>query len=127
MFQGVLAWSVSPAPVDERGQRHRYGDDVVLTRLTVGGRVTLPKELRLAAGLHDGDELEAEVVDDGILLRPCAERDPDQAWYWTPEWQEGEKQIEVDRAAGQFGPVFDSADEFLDALRAHAEPAVAKD
>ncbi|MCY3586257.1 MAG: AbrB/MazE/SpoVT family DNA-binding domain-containing protein [Acidimicrobiales bacterium] len=96
---------------------------MVLTRLAVDGRVTLPKELRLAVGLHDGDELEAEVVGDGILLRPCAERDPDQAWYWTPEWQAGEKQIEVDRAAGRFGPVFDSADEFLGALRAHADRA----
>ncbi|MDE0133818.1 MAG: AbrB/MazE/SpoVT family DNA-binding domain-containing protein [Acidimicrobiaceae bacterium] len=104
---------------------------MVLTRLTVDGRVTLPKELRLAAGLHDGTELEAEVVNDGILLRPCAKRDPDQAWYWTPEWQEGEKQIEVDRAAGRLGPVFDSADEFLDALRAQAdrpsEPSVIED
>ena len=98
-----------------------YRGVMVLTRVTVGGRVTLPKELRLAAGLHDGDELEAEVVNDGILLRPCAERDADQWWYWTPEWQQGEKQIELDRAAGLSGPVFDSADEFLDALRAQAE------
>lgn len=93
---------------------------MVLTRLAVDGRVTLPEELRLAAGLHDGDELEAEVVNGGILLRPCAERDPDQAWYWTPEWQEGEKQIEADRAAGRFGPVFDSADEFVAVLAATA-------
>ncbi|WP_419551754.1 AbrB/MazE/SpoVT family DNA-binding domain-containing protein [Candidatus Poriferisodalis sp.] len=77
---------------------------MVLARLTVGGRVTLPKELRLAAGLHDGDELEAEVVSDGILLRPCAERDPEQGWYWTPEWQEGEKQIELDRATSWIHP-----------------------
>ena len=96
---------------------------MVLMRLTVGSGVTLPKELRLAAGLHDGDELEAEVVNDGILLRPCTERDPDQGWYWTPEWQQGEKQIEIDRAAGRFGPVFDSADEFLDALRTRADKA----
>ncbi len=101
----------------------KYLDAMVLTRLSGDGQVTLPKELRLAAGLHDGDELEAEVVSDGILLRPCAERDPDQEWYWTPEWQEGENQIEVDRAAGRLGPTFDSADEFLDGLRALAERA----
>jgi len=50
-----------------------------------------------------------------------AERDPDQAWYWTPEWHGGEEQIELDRAAGRFGPAFDSADEFLDALRVRAD------
>ena len=54
------------------------------------------------------------------LLGRVSERDPDQAWYWTPEWQEGEQQIELDRATGWFGPVFDSAHEFLDALRARA-------
>ncbi len=52
-----------------------------------------------------------------------AERDPNQAWYWTPEWQEGEEQIELDRATGRFGPVFDSADEFLDALQARYDGA----
>lgn len=59
------------------------------------------------------------------LPSPCAERDPDQAWYWTPEWQEGEQQIELDRAAGPSGPVFDSADELPDALRAQADPSAA--
>ena len=107
-----MAGSAASAP--------KYREAMVLTRVTVGGRVTLPEEVRLAAGLHDGDELTAEVVNDGILLRPCAERDPDQWWYWTPEWQEGERQIERDRAAGLSGPVFDSGDEFLDALRARA-------
>jgi hypothetical protein len=62
-------------------------------------------------------------LSDGIPLRPCAERDPDQEWYWTPEWQEGEKQIGADRAAGRFGPTFDSAGEFLDGLRALADRA----
>ena len=76
-----------------------------------------------AADLRDGDELEAEVVNDGIPLRPCSGHDPDQARYWTPEWQAGEKQIEVDRAAGRFGPVFDSADVLLDALQARADRA----
>src|SRR5689334_5126252 len=25
---------------------------------------------------------------------------PSQAWYWTPEWQKGEREAEADRAAG---------------------------
>ena len=81
------------------------------------GRVTIPKNLRRQARLSEGDELEVEVTSDGILLRPCSERDQDQWWYWTDEWQAGEQQIVEDRAAGRRGPVFVSGEEFLAALR----------
>lgn len=46
-----------------------------------------------------------------------AEWPKDQWWYWTGEWQAGERQISEDRAAGIRGPVFASGDEFLAALR----------
>ena len=93
------------------------------TRVTGDGQAPLPEEDPLAAGLRGRDELAAEVGNDNTLLRSCAERGPDQWWYWTPEWQAGERQIERDRAAGLSGPVFDSGDDFLDALQAHASPA----
>ena len=64
-----------------------------------------------------GDELDVEMTSDGILFRPCSQRDKDQWWYWTDEWQAGEQQIVEDRAAGRRGPVFASGDEFLAALR----------
>ena len=48
---------------------------------------------------------------------PESQRDKDQWWYWTDEWQAGEQQITADRAAGRRGPVFASGDEFLAALR----------
>ena len=57
------------------------------------------------------------MTSDGILFRPCSQRDKDQWWYWTDEWQAGEQQIVEDRAAGRSGPVFASGDEFLAALR----------
>ncbi|WP_435589786.1 hypothetical protein [Micromonospora aurantiaca (nom. illeg.)] len=28
-------------------------------------------------------------------------RDPDQAWFWTPEWQAGEREADADLAAGR--------------------------
>lgn len=57
-----------------------------------------------------------EVTTDGIL-RPYSQRDEDQWWYWTNEWQAGEQQISEDQAAGKRGPVFASGDEFLAGLR----------
>ena len=90
------------------------------TQVAGGSQVPLPEEYPLAADRHDSGELAAEVADGGARGRERAERDPDQWWYWTPEWQEGERQIERDRAAGLSGPVFHSGDEFLGALRSRA-------
>ena len=38
--------------------------------------------------------------------------DPDQAWFWTPEWQAKEREADADLAAGR-GTFYDSAEEFL--------------
>ena len=91
-----------------------------MVTLRSDGRVTIPKSLRRQARLSEGDELDVEMTGDGILLRPCSQRDEDQCWYWTDEWQAGEQQISEDRAAGRRGPVFASGDEFLAALRGAA-------
>jgi hypothetical protein len=42
-------------------------------------------------------------------------RAADQMWFWTPEWQEGEREVDEHIAAGRT-TYFDSADEFLAAL-----------
>lgn len=84
--------------------------------------MTLPEEIRAAARLEEGDLLEAEITDEGILLRPQKVIDATQAWFWTREWQAGEREADADLAAGR-GPTFDSGEEFLDALRARAKPA----
>ena len=28
--------------------------------------------------------------------------DPDQAWFWTPKWQAGEREADEDIAAGRY-------------------------
>ena len=44
-------------------------------------------------------------------------RDPDQAWFWTEEWQAGEREADAQQAAG-LGVAFDSDEEFTRALLA---------
>ena len=39
----------------------------------------------------------------------------DQAWFWTPEWQEGEREADEHIAAGRLD-YFGSTEEFLAAL-----------
>lgn len=84
--------------------------------LRAKGQVTLPGDIRRAAHLEDGDLLEAEIVPDGILLRPRKLIDATQAWFWTAEWQAGEREADADRAEGRLEAV-GSGDELLAALR----------
>jgi hypothetical protein len=49
--------------------------------------------------------------------------DPEQAWFWTPEWQAGELAADADMAAGR-GTRYESDEEFLAALEARVgDPA----
>jgi len=43
------------------------------------------------------------------------EIDPEQAWFWTPEWQAGEREADEDIAAGRVTRSY-SDEEFLAAL-----------
>jgi hypothetical protein len=46
-------------------------------------------------------------------LQPLpVDRDPDQAWFWTDEWQAGEREVDAELAAGQVEE-FDTIDDFL--------------
>jgi len=44
--------------------------------------------------------------------REDAERNPDQAWFWTPEWQAKEREADAAIREGRFTR-FDSVEEFL--------------
>src|ERR1700674_4777571 len=92
------------------------------TTLRAKGQVTLPEEIRNAAHLEAGDLLEAELTDEGILLRPQKVIDASQAWFWTPEWQAGERQVDDQLAAGE-GERFDSGGELLAPRRKIVRPA----
>src|SRR5688500_10920228 len=85
------------------------------TTLRAKGQLTLPEEIRRAARLEEGDLLEAELTPDGILLRPQKIVDATQTWFWTPEWQAGEREAEDDLAGGRM-ETFRSGDELGRAL-----------
>lgn len=92
-----------------------------VTNVRAKGQVTIPAHIRHAARLEEGDPVEVELVDGGILLRPMKLIDASQAWFWTPEWQEGERQADADIAAGRVIR-FESDEEFLAYLDAHMKP-----
>lgn len=88
----------------------------VRAALRADGQITIPKEIREAAGIEEHDLFELEVTPEGILLRRVGRIDPDQAWFWTPKWQEGEREADEDLAAGRFTR-YNSDEEFLASLR----------
>ncbi len=65
------------------------------------------------------DKLPDAAVDGaGVLLEEIAEGriDPEQAWFWTREWQEGEQEADAQLAAGE-GTVHESTDDFVAHLK----------
>ena len=56
-----------------------------------------------------------------LLAGDREETDPDQAWFWTPEWQAGELEADQDIAAGRTTH-YDSDEAWEASLRARLKP-----
>jgi hypothetical protein len=69
---------------------------------------------RLPDGAVDGAAILLEEITDGKI-------DPEQAWFWTREWQANEREADDDLAAGR-ATTFDGDGELLGALEADLKP-----
>lgn len=56
------------------------GSDMSLVKIKRFSQVTLPPDVRKKFNLNEGDYLEAEAVEDGILLKPVAVVERKRAW-----------------------------------------------
>ena len=73
-----------------------------LAKLTSGGQVTLPKEIRIKTNMQPGDFVEVELDEEGhIVLTPKKLVNASQAYFWTEEWQKGERKADEDIKAGR--------------------------
>lgn len=57
-----------------------------------------------------------------ISIQPRIDMDPEQAWYWTTEWQDREAEAEADLATGCYED-FDTVDDMLSSMVASADQA----
>ena len=74
----------------------------MLAKLTSGGQVTLPKEIRRKSNMQAGDFVEVALDRQGhIILTPKKLVDASQAYFWTEEWQKGEHKADEDIKAGR--------------------------
>ncbi len=95
-------------------------------RLSKRRQVTIPRDVLAAAGLSEGQPLSIRATDEGLLITAGEERDPDQWWYWTEEWQKGEREIEAAQARGERGRIFLSDEEFMAHLQKVHEELLAE-
>ncbi len=65
-------------------------------------QLTIPEEIRKKLNLEVGDYVEVTVSETGeIIITPKKLIDKRDAWYWSKEWQEKERQADEDIEAGQ--------------------------
>ena len=77
-------------------------------------QISIPKSIMEALVLKPGDEVEFEIKNRKVHLVPVktVKIPRDQAWFWTEEWQEKEKEADRDLEKGRFKE-FDGLDDLL--------------
>lgn len=73
----------------------------MLTQLRGRSQITIPKNIIESLGLKEGDNLNIEIENGKIIVKPVVMIPKDQAWFWTDEWQEAEKEVAEDIKAGR--------------------------
>lgn len=63
--------------------------------------ITLPMWLLNRFHVGVGDFVRLEERKEGVFLRPAKLIDPSQAYFWTKEWQAGEREADEDIRKGR--------------------------
>ena len=79
-------------------------------------QITLPGNLRHKFNINEGDYMEIENQEEGILIRPVKVVHPDHEYFYTKEWQKGEAIADKDIAAGRISGPFESAEDLINEL-----------
>jgi AbrB family looped-hinge helix DNA binding protein len=66
------------------------------------GQITIPGEVRKILEIEEGDELLFSLNDQGQVVVSRLEVIPaDEAWFWTKEWQQAEREAQEDIQSGR--------------------------
>jgi antitoxin PrlF len=86
-------------------------------QLRKNSQLTLPPAVRQALHIEEGDDVEFQINASGeVVLRGLTTIPADQRWFWTREWQAGEREASEQIARGE-GTSHDS----VDAMFAHLD------
>ena len=65
-------------------------------------QIVIPEEVRKNIQVKIGDTLEIVEKDGVLILKPVIVIDKAQAYFWSEEWQAGEKKAEAAKKKGEF-------------------------
>ncbi|MCI0529273.1 MAG: AbrB/MazE/SpoVT family DNA-binding domain-containing protein, partial [Nitrospira sp.] len=71
------------------------------TKIGPKHQITIPKEVFERLHLEIGDYLEVQVRGNYIVMVPKKLISKDQVWFYTPEWQEKEREADEAIARGE--------------------------
>jgi antitoxin MazE len=86
---------------------------VSLTKVGPKHQVTIPKEVFERLRLEIGDYLDVRIKGTTITMAPARIVPKDQAWFYTKEWQQKEREADEDIALRKLRGPFASADALI--------------
>ena len=72
-----------------------------VVRVQKNKNITLPAWLMQRYHMNTGDYVRLEETKAGVLMKPAKLIDPSQAYFWTKQWQAGEREAEEDIRKGR--------------------------
>ena len=84
----------------------------MLGKMRKNAQITLPAKVRRAAQMQEGDIFDIEFENGKIVITPQRIIDKDQAWFWTEEWQAGEREADLNIQRGEV-KVFESVEDLI--------------
>jgi antitoxin MazE len=88
-----------------------------LVKVKKNYQITLPTALRKTLKIEEGDYLEVEKQDTELVLKPVKVVHPDQAYFYSQEWQDGEKKADENIKKGEILGPFSKIKDGLKALK----------
>ncbi len=82
---------------------------VASTKIGPKHQITIPKEIYDRLHLAVGDFIEFRLTDDHVKVSPKKLVSHDDAWFYSKQWQQKERQADRDIAAGELSGPFTSA------------------
>ena len=73
-----------------------------LVRVKNKYQIVIPEDVRKKIRIKIGDTLEIMEKDGVLIAKPVVIVDKLQAYFWTDEWQRGEKEAEDAKKKGEF-------------------------
>ena len=88
-----------------------------IMKISPQGQIRIPNKFMNLLGITKGDDVEVDVKDNDIILKPRKLIDPSQGWFWTKEWQKMETSVDDEIEKGDVSPKFKTAEEGLKWLK----------